>query len=62
MKAMIHGLPQPFVTIDGHYEVGTEFKWEVGDKLSVYVVHKCDPIGDNPERQLQNIYVEEATE
>jgi hypothetical protein len=54
MKAMLHGLPEPFITINGHYEVGTVFTW-VDD--SKYYVHKCDPIGENPESQLQNVYV-----
>ena len=62
MKAMLHGFPSPFITIDGHYEVGTEFKWQHGNEVTVYVIDSCDPIGDKPETQLQNLYLKKVTE
>lgn len=51
---MIHGLPMPFITVDGHYEVGTKLNW---NDETEYEIYQCDPIGDNPETQLQNCYV-----
>lgn len=61
MKAMLHGLPMPFITIDGHYEVGEVFTWDAGLKNNPkFKVIKCDPIGDKSENQLQNVYLEEV--
>jgi hypothetical protein len=57
VKAMLHGLPEPFITVDGPIEVGTTIGWIDG---TVYEVYQCDPIGDKP--QLQNVYVNIATE
>jgi hypothetical protein len=54
VKAMLHGLPEPFITVDGPIEVGTTIGWTDG---TIYEVYQCDPIGDKPETQLQNVYV-----
>lgn len=63
MKAMLHGLPQPFITVEMHCEVGQVFTWDVGaNNNPKYEVYKCDPIGENPETQLQNVYLREVGE
>lgn len=62
MKAMLHGLPVPWITVDGHYEVGTIFSWDMDGVKTEYRVRECDPIGDNPETQLQNLYLEPVKE
>lgn len=54
MKAVLHGFPEPFITVDGHFEIGTVIEWI---DRSIYQVYQCDPIGDTPETQLQNVYV-----
>lgn len=54
MKAVLHGFPEPFITVDGYFEVGTTIGWTDG---TVYEVYQCDPIGDHPETKMQNVYV-----
>lgn len=63
MKAMLHGLPMPFISIDRFCKVGEVLTWDIGLKNNPkFKVFKCDPIGDNPETQLQNVYLEEVKE
>lgn len=64
MKSMLHGLPQPFITIDRHCETGEVFTWSDRPPIEdrYFEVYKCGTIGDNPESQLQNVYLREVEE
>lgn len=60
MKAMLHGLPQCFITVDRHCKKGEVWTWAQGANERKFEVYKCDPI--NRENQLQNVYLTEIKE
>lgn len=57
-KSMLHGLPEPFLTMDRHLEVGQVIIWEVGSSKEKYEVYKCDEV--IRENQLQNVYLKKG--